>query len=204
MSSPGNPQAGETGSTTVVVLLAAGAGSRFCDNGHKLLAELPATGDDPATTVLDRSVSTALAAGIGPVVVVTGAIDPPLPSGVVRHHNPDWVDGQMSSLRAGLDAVRELGGHAAVVGLGDQPAISAAAWRAVAAATGPIAVATYEGRRGNPVKLDSEVWDLLPPGGDEGGRALMRIRPDLVREVPCTGSPADIDTVEDLRRWQSN
>ena len=185
-------------------MLAAGAGLRFSDKGHKLLAVLPAVDGEPAGTVLDRALAHAIAADIGPVVVITGAIDPPLPTGVARRHNAAWAQGQMSSVLAGVAAARELDAHSVVMGLGDQPGVSPADWRRVAATDGPIVVATYDGRRGNPVKLDSSVWDLLPESGDEGGRSLMRIRPDLVREVPCTGSPADIDTVEDLRRWQSN
>lgn len=211
MGLPDAPHAGATPPAPIVtVLLAAGAGSRFRDEGHKLDATLPA---DPAstsgsnattTTVLGRALAHAMAAGIGPVVVVTGAVDPALPPGVIRCHNPEWASGQMSSLRAGIGAADRLGAAAVVVGLADQPGIQASAWRRVAAADGPIAVATYDGRRGNPVKLERAVWDLLPDAGDEGGRALMRVRPDLVREVPCTGSPADIDTVEDLRRWQTS
>ena len=199
-------------SATAVVILAAGAGSRWSGGGHKLSAELPATATEPPATVIERALAHAIAAAVGPVIVITGAAPDIVPAALIDgsidqvtvHHNPDWADGQMTSLRVGLDAAAVLGCRAVVVGLADQPFITPAAWRTVAATDAPIAVATYDGRRGNPVLLDSAVWRLLPAGGDEGARSLMRVRPDLVREVPCIGSPADIDTEEDLRRWQNS
>lgn len=158
--------------------------------------------------MIERSLGHALAAGIGPVVVVTGAEPDVVPAHLADKvticHNERWADGQMTSVHAGIDRARTLGASSVVVGLADQPDIEPSAWATVAATSGPIVAATYNGRRGNPVKLDATVWDLLADSGDEGARSLMRVRPDLVREVACTGSPADIDTTEDLRRWQSN
>lgn len=206
-TSKSGPHAGETRPQHVVVLLAAGAGSRFHGDGHKLSAKIVEPDTERVHSVVERSLASALAADVGPVVVVTGAAADIVPTHlrdtVTICHNERWQDGQITSLRAGIDAARSLGATAVVVGLADQPFIGPAAWRAVSEAAGPIAVATYDGRRANPVKLDAEVWALLPTAGDEGARALMRVRPDLVREVACTGSPADIDTTEDLRRWQS-
>ncbi len=196
----------------VAVLLAAGGGSRFAGPGHKLSAKLPADGSQPAATIIERSLDQALAAAIGPVVVVTGAVAAIVPARyrdrVEVRHNARWAEGQSTSLRCGLDAAADLGAHAAVIGLADQPFVVAAAWRAVAAADAPIAVATYDGRRGNPVKLDAAVWPLLDlhaaADPDTGARSLMRVRPDLVGEVPCPGSSDDVDTEEDLRRWQKS
>ncbi len=208
------PHAGTTQPATVAVLLAAGGGTRWRGAGHKLAAMLPPTAREPAQTVFERSLAHLLDAAIGPVVVVTGAITVAdlaagLPAaepaeGPVVEHNPQWESGQITSVHAGLRAARRLGAARVVIGLADQPFVTAEAWRAVAGADHPISVATYDGRRGNPVGLDERVWDLLPTTGDEGARALMRVRPDLVGEVPCTGSPVDIDTEEDLHRWQNS
>lgn len=188
---------------TVAVVLAAGGGSRFRGASHKLTAQLDGT---PLAT---RAIDSAARAAIGPVVVVTGAIRPELPSGplpvaVIEVDHPDWAAGQATSLRAGIERARSLGAEAVVVGLADQPFVEPGAWRAVAASTSPIAFATYDGTRGNPVRLHSSVWSLLPDHGDEGARALIRVRPELAEPIPCPGSAADIDTLEDLQRWQNS
>lgn len=189
---------------TIAVLLAAGAGSRFDGDGHKLDAELD------GATVADHAVRAALDADVGPVIVVTGAVEPALPAtgldgavDVTLVANPDWAAGQSTSLRVAVDAARTRHAHAIVVGLADQPFVDPTAWRSVAASRSPIAVAEYDGRPRNPVRLHHSVWPLLPTVGDHGARHLIRLRPELVERVPCQGSDADIDTLEDLRSWQN-
>jgi molybdenum cofactor cytidylyltransferase/nicotine blue oxidoreductase len=43
---------------------------------------------------------------------------------------------------------------------------------------------------------------LALAGPDEGARALLASRPDLVDEVDVPGDPTDLDTPDDLARWQ--
>lgn len=186
----------------IAVVLAAGAGSRFQGDGHKLVA--PFRGRPVVAWALEH----AQAAGLDRTWVVTGCVDL-LAAGVVPPAvdvlvNDRWREGQATSLQAAVAAARaatEAGAvvDSIVVGLGDQPLVTPEAWRAVATSSGaPIGVATYNGRRRNPVRLDCACWGLLPATGDEGARVLFRARPDLVMEVPCDSDPTDIDTVEDL------
>jgi molybdenum cofactor cytidylyltransferase len=186
---------------TLAVVLAAGGGSRFTGSSHKLLADVG------GATVVERSVAAAVGAGIGPVLVIAGAVALPAALADYDHvrvlHHPRWFEGQASSLQAAIAEATRLGVEAVVVGLGDQPGIEPSAWQRVASASAPIAIATYDGRQRNPVRLARTVWELLPHTGDEGARALARVRPELVEQVPCQGSPADIDTAKDLEQWQS-
>lgn len=195
---------------TVAVLLAAGGGTRFEGPLHKLLAPLH------GRPVVRHAVDHALAADVGPVVVVTGAVGLGLDREPVTGadegdllvlHNPRWAEGQSTSLAMGVSMANELGAEAIVLALGDQPFIPAEAWRAVASAAPEhqIVVASYDGQRGpHPVRLHRSVWAELPTTGDDGARTLIREHAARVHEVPCTGSAADIDTLEDLQRWTSS
>lgn len=180
--------------TVAAVVLAAGAGSRFHGRTHKLLATVG------GRSLVASAVGAAVASGL-PTFVVQGAIDLHglVDPAAVLVDNRRWADGQATSLQAGITAAAAAGHRAVVVGLGDQPLVGPSAWAALAACPAQMAVATYGGRLGNPVRLGAEVWPHLPSIGDEGSHVWER--PDLVVRVPCEGDPADVDTVEDLERW---
>ena len=182
-------------------MLAAGRSTRF--DGVKQLAPL---GD---RALVRWAVDAALASGLRPVVTVVGAR-----SGPIQAALPQGVDvvrawrakaGISQSLRAlvqALDGWAQVG--AVCVGLGDQPGVGGEAYRRLADAYhagATLAVATYAGRRYNPVLIARPLWPRVHRlRGDVGARALMD--ETTVTEVDCTdtGSPADIDTPADLER----
>lgn len=187
--------------TAAAVILAAGAGRRFSDSGGEGPKQLATIEGIP---MIDRVLAAATDAGLDEVVLVTGAV--PLDdhaAGATVVPNERWTDGLASSLCAGIGYARTAGHDSVTVGLADQPGVTTASWTAVTRtpAHTPVVVATYDGRRGHPVRLDAAVWDLLPASGDRGARDLMSEHPDLVTEIPCTGDPSDIDTKEDSEAW---
>ena len=185
------------------MLLAAGQGSRF--GRPKALVELD------GQTLAERGIGMLRAGGADPVLIVIGAAQVDLaPEYQVRTvGNDDWRTGMGSSLRAALHALADpdVGPDvgAAVVALADQPLVGAeAVSRLIAAyqAGAGVAVAGYDGRPRNPVLLAREHWPevIAMATGDQGARAFLRARPDLVTLVECgdTGRPDDIDTPADL------
>jgi CTP:molybdopterin cytidylyltransferase MocA len=195
----------EAGTGVSAIVLAAGSGSRF--GGGKLLA--PYRG----RPLIEAVLASLRDAPVDETVVVVGADAESLravcePYGVRIVENPDWTQGQSTSVLAGLKA---LGAdvRAAVVLLADQPLVGAGAIERLVEAFeegAKVAVATYGGRPRNPVLFSREVWPVLETElwGDEGARPFLRRRPELVRPVQCdgVGDPADVDTAEDLRRLE--
>lgn len=185
--------------TTLAVVLAAGAGTRFDAPTHKLRALVD------GVAIITRAVNNALQSEIGDVVVVTGAerFDD-LFHDVTTVHNDAWQSGQRSSVLCAIAEAEQRGCDVLVIAAGDQPFVSPDDWQAVARDPSPIAVATYNGQRATPVRLHKSVWDQfrsIDGDPDAGARSLMHLRPELVSEVACKGSGADIDTTEDLKRW---
>jgi CTP:molybdopterin cytidylyltransferase MocA len=152
--------------------------------------------------LLDRAVTVLREAGCDPVVAVVRA-----GTDVVGAHtvvNPDPERGMRSSL--GLAVEASAGSEALAVLLVDTPGIGGDAVRAVVAAWRPgrIAVARYGLRRGHPTVMSPRLWHeaLSGAGADEGARALLAERPDLVDEVDVSGDAVDLDTPADLAAWE--
>ncbi len=187
------------------MVLAAGASSRF--GSPKLLAPLR------GRPVLQHTLDAVAAAGLGDVVVVLGADAGAIEAAIawrgerrVRNGRPE--DGLASSLRVGLDAAAETpAAEAALVVLGDQPAVRPDVIRAVldAAASPGAAGARFvrprypEDPAPNPVLVRRDAWELAAAlRGDRGLGPLLAARPESVAEVPVAGANPDVDTPEDL------
>ena len=184
------------------VVLAAGAASRF--GGVKLLAEL---GGRP---VLQHVLDAVGAQGFAEIVVVLGddaeAIERAIAwRGERRVRNPDPGRGLSSSLSVGLDSISPTA-TAALIVLGDQPGLRADTVGALLAQpddpTRPVVVPRYDDDAArNPVLIGRPAFGLaVEANGDRGLGPVLAAHPELVMEVPVTGSNPDVDTPADLAR----
>jgi molybdenum cofactor cytidylyltransferase len=189
-----------------VIVLAAGKSTRM----GRPKATLPLDGGD---TFLTRIVRTFAAAAVDDVVVVVGhdaevivssLADINVPARVVE--NPDYEQGQLSSLIAGLRVVDRPGVVAALVMLVDVPLVSAATVRAVIdryRQTGARVVRPVRGdEHGHPVLIDRSLFDAIRRADPAvGAKPIIRANVSPAGDVVVddAGAFADFDTPDDLR-----
>ena len=155
-----------------------------------------------------RSVAqAALTAGLSPVVVVTGANAEAveaairdLPITITR--NPNWQNGQSSSIRTGLHVLPTQTG-AAVFLLADQPQVTPMVLQALteehARTLAPIVAPLVADQRANPVLFDRVTFpDLMALTGDVGGRAIFGKYQVTYLPWHDESLMLDVDTPEDL------
>jgi len=130
----------------------------------------------------------------------------PRDSRVTVVDNPDWRQGQLSSLRTGLCAIGR-DAAAAMVHLTDHPTVQPATYSALASEFGrsptQILIARHHGRRGHPVIFARGIFDELMVAPNEGGaRVVVNADPSRVAylEVDDPGVTLDLDTPADLAR----
>ena len=186
----------------VIVVLAAGRGSRFAGQSHKLVQNLG------SASVLGQTIGHAIQSRL-PVVVVTTQ---PLAAEATR-----WVArrdvvvlpevgspgsgplGMGFSIAAGVAARSDGGGW--LVLPGDMPLVRPSSLVRVAQGLAQHAVvfAQHRGRRGHPVGFAAELFsELVQLTGDEGARRLMARYPSQGIELDDPGVLVDVDTQDDL------
>ena len=186
------------------VLLAAGEGARM-GGVAKALIRLQ------GVPLIRRHLVVLSGAGVDEVVVVTGHAHEAVQAQIqgfplTLAHNPDYAEGQQSSVRVGLAA---LSGpfDLVLICLVDQPLIGAEDLTELIGAFkkrtgGNILQPMVDGQRGNPVLIDDQACALvLASEAHLGCRQLMDRQPELVYAYASANRRfvTDLDTEQDLR-----
>jgi molybdenum cofactor cytidylyltransferase len=173
------------------VVLAAGESRRWGED-NKLVASI---GGSP---MIRRTTEIAIAAEIGPVIVVTGHQPQKIRSAlkglkVTFARAADFAEGMSASLKTGIGAVpADCAG--ALICLGDMPYLLPDTARLLAMAYKPqgpwvALVPTWEGERGNPVLIGRPLFpQILRLSGDRGAKGVLAGISERVLEVPVADS----------------
>ena len=190
-------------SAPVVIVLAAGAGSRFQGSSHKL------TQSFGESTVLGCTLANVIASHLPVVVVTTSALRDLAKSWVatqdvvvvpqVQGKDPNSHLGMGYSIAAGVRARGDASGW--LVLPGDMPLVKPSTLQLVARALNShsVAYAQHRGLRGHPVAFSAELFaELATLTGDEGARRVVSRYPAAAVEVGDAGVLMDLDTEQDL------
>jgi molybdenum cofactor cytidylyltransferase len=180
--------------TIAGIILAAGGASRF--------GKAKQLNTWREKTYTENVVIAAQQAGLSPIIVVTGYQHEVLenilkmyPAQVV--HNPDWQQGQSTSMKTGLKFL-EKHTQGAIFLMADQPQVSIRLIRALMEQAyltdrqviGPM----IDGKRSTPKYFDRSVFpELMAVSGDQGGRSILSPSPPFFVEWFDTRMRLDID-----------
>ena len=158
------------------------------------------------TTVLGAIVKTLQGAGIGQIMVVTGAGRESVEAvcieeGVSSIFNPAYADGEMlSSIQAGIRGLPPTV-EAALIALGDQPRMQTQTLMSVLEAYeesgAHLVVPSYQMRRGHPWLIHRSLWpELLQLEQSESSRDFLNRHAEEIRytEVDSSTILEDMDT----------
>jgi len=160
--------------------------------------------------IVRHAVEGVRAAGLDPVLVVTGPAPAPIEAALAGLGarivvNPTPEAGQAGSVRAGIAALPETV-DTVLIALGDQPALAPTIIPALLAAhraSGrPIVAPRYQDGPGNPVLFDRVIFaELLALQGDQGARPVIARDPGRVEWVALDlPMPQDVDTPADYEK----
>ncbi len=120
--------------------------------------------------------------------------------------NPEYAKGMATSLRCGVQAVRDA--SAALVILADQPAVTAEHLRhliqAYRKSGAPVTAASYGDTVGAPAVFSRQLFpELLALEGDTGAKRVVESHRHEAVVVPLPEAAVDVDTAEDWQRLLS-
>lgn len=182
----------------IAIVMAAGISKRFGE--RKLYQKL---GDK---AIIDHVLDELKKTELKQVVVVVQPGDE-LETDLLVVENPDFKQGQSTSIKAGLKACDK--DWAGVFFCpADQPFLDATVMEEMAQklSWGKIIIPRYQGRNGSPVLFSHTFLDELQSlSGEEGGRPVIRSHPEalIYHEVEDKWMLHDIDTPEDHKKAQA-
>ena len=180
--------------TLSVIILAAGSSSRMGTPKQLLKWK----GD----TLLSHSVKTAMGLKAGPIYVVLGSNEEEhrkaikdLPVTIVS--NPAWANGMGSSLKAGLNVVREKS-EAVLVMTCDMPFVTADHLKTLVKTDSDVVASKYGNSAGVPAKFSKKIYsDLLLISDTEGAKKIIEKHSPVLIHLD---SPTDLDTPDDYQK----
>lgn len=176
------------------IVLAAGEGKRFGGPKAPYVHE--------GERLVDRAVRILREAGCDPVFVILGAWEGNVDNATVIV-NHGWEEGMGSSLRIGLKWVNATTeAEYALITLVDLPGMTTSAMKRILDAPPGIAVGTFDGERGHPVRIPREHFRELidTVAGDTGAKPFLEGREDIsFVELSDVAEGQDLDVAPSAR-----